>query len=119
MISNKSLQLFNPSSEAYLIPLDKKVLLIILLPVYIFGFCCDKCKTKFDAKPASFLSKIKGFKSSEEFTQAKAEESDAREKSGSRVDAIQVKMSKASGQLKQLGPEINMGWAQPVESQKK
>jgi hypothetical protein len=35
------------------------------------------------------------------------------------MDAIQVKMSKASGQLKQLGPEINMGWAQPVESQKK
>lgn len=83
------------------------------------GFCCDKCKAKFDAKPASFLSKIKGFKSSEEFTQAKAEESDAKEKSGSRMDAIQVKMSKASGQLKQLGPEINMGWAQPVESQKK
>ena len=31
------------------------------------GFCCDKCKTKFDADGAVFRSKIKDFKASDEF----------------------------------------------------
>ena len=37
------------------------------------GFCCTKCKVKFDGNPESFKSKIKDFKPSEAFAKAEAE----------------------------------------------
>ena len=78
------------------------------------GFCCAKCKGKFDANPQSFKSKIKDFRPSEAFAKAESDLTKAKQVSTAKTDEIQTKASKIAGELKSLGPEINMGWKQPV-----
>lgn len=78
------------------------------------GFCCAKCKGKFDANPMSFKSKIKDFKPSEAFEKAASGLSKAKDESDAKIGAAQEKLGKSSGELRKLGPEINMGWKQPV-----
>ncbi len=82
------------------------------------GFCCDKCKVKFDANPASFKSKIKDFKPSEAYAKAEGELKKAKEAKEAKIGEIQQKLGKLSGQLKGLGPEVNMGWKTPVSAKK-
>jgi hypothetical protein len=78
------------------------------------GFCCDKCKGKFDANPASFKSKIKDFKPSDAFAKAEGELGKAKQESDAKVGEIQGNASKVAGELRKLGPEVNMGWKEPV-----
>ena len=78
------------------------------------GFCCDKCKGKFDANPESFRAKIKDFKPSENFAKADEELKKKERESSDKTDEIQTKVNKVSGELRQLGPEVNMGWKQPI-----
>jgi len=78
------------------------------------GFCCDKCKGKFDANPESFRAKIKDFKPSENFAKADEELKKTERESSDKTDEIQTKVNKVSGELRQLGPEVNMGWKQPI-----
>lgn len=82
------------------------------------GFCCDKCKGKFDANPESFRSKIKDFKPSEVFTKADDALKEQERESEGKIGEIQTKVNKISGELSKLGPEVNMGWDQPVVSNK-
>ena len=78
------------------------------------GFCCDKCKGKFDANPASFKSKIKGFKPSDAFAKAESDLGKAKQESDAKVGEMQGNVSKVAGELRKLGPEVNMGWKEPV-----
>jgi len=82
------------------------------------GFCCDKCKGKFDANPESFRAKIKDFKPSESFAKADEELKNKERESSAKTDEIQTKVNKISGELSKLGPEVNMGWEQPVADKK-
>ena len=82
------------------------------------GFCCDKCKGKFDGNPASFKSKIKGFKPSDAFTKAADELKKQDRESSAKKDDAQTKVNKISGELRKLGPEVNMGWEQPLADKK-
>jgi hypothetical protein len=78
------------------------------------GFCCDKCKGKFDANPASFKAKIKGFKPSDAFAKAESDLGKAKQESDAKVGEIQGNAGKVAGELRKLGPEVNMGWKEPV-----
>lgn len=82
------------------------------------GFCCDKCKGKFDANPASFKSKIKGFKPSDAFAKAESDLGKARQESDAKLGEMQGNASKVAGELRKLGPEVNMGWKEPVADKK-
>jgi hypothetical protein len=82
------------------------------------GFCCDKCKGKFDANPESFRAKIKDFKPSENFAKADEELKKKERESSAKTDEIQTKVNKISGELRKLGPEVNMGWQQPLADKK-
>ena len=82
------------------------------------GFCCDKCKGKFDANPQSFKGKIKDFKPSDAFAKAESDLGKAKQESTAKTDEIQTKASKVAGELKRLGPEVNLGWKQPVAEKK-
>ncbi len=78
------------------------------------GFCCDKCKGKFDAKPASFKSKLKDFKPSDAFAKAESNLNKAKQESAAKTGEMQGKLGKLAGELRKLGPEVNMGWKEPV-----
>ncbi|MBT3638093.1 MAG: hypothetical protein HN531_14250 [Opitutae bacterium] len=78
------------------------------------GFCCAKCKGKFDGNPASFKSKIKDFKPSEAFEKAVSDLNKAEDESDAKIGDVQEKLGKTSGELRKLGPEVNMGWKQPI-----
>ena len=82
------------------------------------GFCCTKCKVKFDGNPESFKSKIKDFKPSEAFAKAEAELKKQESESAVKKDDAQTKVNKISGELRKLGPEVNMGWQQPLADKK-
>ena len=82
------------------------------------GFCCDKCKGKFDANPASFKSKIKDFKPSDAFAKAESDLNKAKQESAVKTGEMQGKLGKLSGELKKLGPEVNLGWKEPVAKKK-
>ena len=82
------------------------------------GFCCDKCKGKFDANPESFRAKIKDFKPSENFAKADEEFKKQERESSTKRDDVQTKVNKVSGELRKLGPEVNMGWKQPLADKK-
>ena len=82
------------------------------------GFCCDKCKGKFDANPESFRAKIKDFKPSENFAKADEEFKKQERESSTKRDDAQTKVNKVSGELRKLGPEVNMGWKQPLADKK-
>ena len=82
------------------------------------GFCCDKCKGKFDANPSSFKSKIKGFKPSDAFAKAESDLGKARQESDAKLGEMQGNASKVAGEMRKLGPEVNMGWKEPVADKK-
>ena len=82
------------------------------------GFCCAKCKGKFDGNPESFKSKIKDFKPSDAFAKASDDLKKQESESSAKKDDAQTKVNKISGELRKLGPEVNMGWQQPLADKK-
>ena len=80
------------------------------------GFCCDKCKTKFDADGAVFRSKIKDFKASDEFLALVENMQNARLSKDNAIETSQQKLRILTGKLSKMGPQINLGFNKPVAS---
>jgi hypothetical protein len=80
------------------------------------GFCCDKCKTKFDADGAVFRSKIKDFKASDEFLALVENMQNARLSKDNTIETSQQKLRILTGKLSKMGPQINLGFNKPVVS---
>ena len=80
------------------------------------GFCCDKCKTKFDADGAVFRSKIPSFKASEEYANSSTKLQNVRLSMDKVVEINQQKLRTISAKLHNMGPEINLGWEKIVVS---
>ncbi len=77
------------------------------------GFCCQKCKTKFDKEPSTYRSKIIDFEPSEKFKVAFAALQEAQAIMDRKIENIGVDLRITSAKLQSLGPEINNGWATP------
>ena len=80
------------------------------------GFCCDKCKTKFDADGAVFRSKIKDFKASDKFLALVENMQNARLSKDNAIETSQQKLRIINGKLSKMGPQINLGFNKPVAS---
>ena len=80
------------------------------------GFCCDKCKTKFDADGAVFRSKIKDFKASDEFLALVENMQNSRLSKDNAIETSQQKLRIITGKLSKMGPQINLGFNKPVAS---
>ena len=80
------------------------------------GFCCDKCKNKFDADGAVFRSKIKDFKASDEFHALLENMQNARLSKDTAIENSQQKLRIITGKLSKMGPQINLGFNKPVAS---
>ena len=78
------------------------------------GFCCDKCKAKFDKDGAVFRSKIKNFSASKEFNIANENWQKAQLSKDEKVEIIQQKLRVISAEFQKMGPEINLGWDKPI-----
>jgi hypothetical protein len=80
------------------------------------GFCCDKCKTKFDADGAVFRSKIKDFKASDKFLALVENMQNARLSKDNAIETSQQKLRIITGKLSKMGPQINLGFNKPIVS---
>ena len=78
------------------------------------GFCCAKCKVKFDKGGAVFRSKIKNFSASKEFIIANKNLRSAQLSMDKKVELIQQKLRIISAEFQKKGPEINLGWEKPI-----
>ena len=78
------------------------------------GFCCEKCKAKFDKDGAVFRSKIKNFSASKEFNIANENWQKAQLSKDEKVEIIQQKLRVISAEFQKMGPEINLGWDKPI-----
>lgn len=80
------------------------------------GFCCDKCKSKFDSDGAVFRSKIPGFTASSEFLSLVEKMQKARLAKDNSIEASQKNLKLVTGKLDKMGPQINLGWNNPTVS---
>ena len=80
------------------------------------GFCCDKCKNKFELDGAVFRSKIKGFEASSDFRSLVENIQKVRATKDAAIEASQQRMRLVTGKLFKMGPQINLGWNNPVSS---
>ena len=80
------------------------------------GFCCDKCKLKFDAGGAVFRSKIPNFKASDEYVNSSKKLQNMRLAMDTMIETDQQKLRIINVQLNKMGPEINLGWEKTVSS---
>jgi ribose 5-phosphate isomerase len=78
------------------------------------GFCCAKCKVKFDKGGAVFRSKINNFSASKEFIIANKNRQDAQISMDEKIELIQQKLRIVSAEFQKMGPEINLGWEKPI-----
>jgi len=78
------------------------------------GFCCDKCKTKFESDGAVFRSKIKGFKASEEYISCYSDVQKAQLAMDKSIETKQQELRVVSGKLQGMGPEVNLGWQNQI-----
>jgi hypothetical protein len=78
------------------------------------GFCCDKCKTKFESDGAVFRSKIKGFKASEEYISCYSDVQKAQLSMDKSIETKQQELRVVSRKLKGMGPEVNLGWQNQI-----
>ena len=75
------------------------------------GFCCDKCKTKFDKDGASYRSKITNFEPAKKFTTIQSTLKSTQDKKDQELEDVGAKLRAVSLKLKSMGPEINLGWS--------
>lgn len=80
------------------------------------GFCCNKCKLKFDADGAVFRSKIKDFSASEKFVEANKNWQISQNSMDDKIEKIQQKLRIITKKLNSMGPEVNLGWEKPIAS---
>lgn len=75
------------------------------------GFCCDKCKTKFDKDEASYRSKITSFEPAKKFTTIQSTLKSIQDKKDQELEDVGAKLKAVSLKLNSMGPEINLGWS--------
>ena len=73
------------------------------------GFCCDKCKAKFDQNDA-IQSKISNFKASEEYLTSSSNLQNARLSMDKLIEDNQQELRNINAKLNNMGPKINLGW---------
>ena len=76
-------------------------------------------KESLTGNPESFKSKIKDFKPSDAFAKAGDDLKKLESESSAKKDDAQTKVNKISGELRKLGPEVNMGWQEPLADKSK
>lgn len=74
------------------------------------GFCCNKCKTKFDSDGAVFRSKIQGFKASNEYISRSSDVQKAQIAMDKSIEKKQQEVRVISRKLQSMGPQVNLGW---------
>ena len=74
------------------------------------GFCCVKCKNKFDSDGAVFRSKIKDFKASDGFILANKNLRDTLLSMEESTEQVHAQLRSVSSKLKNMSPSINLGW---------
>jgi hypothetical protein len=74
------------------------------------GFCCDKCKVKFDKDGAVFRNKIAGFTASNAYRMAYDNLQNAQKLMDQSIEKVNSEIRAVSIELKKMGPEINLGW---------
>ena len=75
------------------------------------GFCCEKCKSKFDRDQSSFRSKINNFKPSKKFSDASSKLKLSEENKDKEIEVLTSQLREVSLKISKMGPEINMGWS--------
>lgn len=80
------------------------------------GFCCDKCKIKFDKDGAVFRNKIVGFSASDAYKKAYDNLRNAQSSMDQSIEKANSEIRAVSIKLKNMGPEINLGWQENVVS---
>lgn len=75
------------------------------------GFCCDKCKTKFDKDGSSYRSKITNFEPARKFTTIQSTLKSTQDKKDQELENVGDKLRAVSLKLNSMGPEINLGWS--------
>ena len=78
------------------------------------GFCCSKCKVKFDADGAVFRSKIINFSASPNFITASKNCLKAQLTMDEKIDKLQKELRGINSRISKMGPEINLGWEKPL-----
>ena len=73
------------------------------------GFCCDKCKAKFDQNDA-IQSKILNFKASEEYSIYLSNLQNAQLSMDKLIEDNQQELRNINAKLNNMGPKINLGW---------
>ena len=77
------------------------------------GFCCQKCKAKFDKEPSTYRSKILEFKPSKNYSKAFTDLQKAQASMDLKIENVGADLRITSAKLKALGPQINIGWNNP------
>ena len=80
------------------------------------GFCCDKCKVKFDKDGAVYRNKIAGFTASNAYKKAYDNLQNAQNSMDQSIEKANSEIRAISITLKNMGPEINLGWKENVVS---
>jgi hypothetical protein len=80
------------------------------------GFCCDKCKLKFDKDGAVFRNKIVGFSASDAYKKAYDNLLNAQSSMDQSIEKANSEIRAVSIKLKNMGPEINLSWQENVVS---
>jgi hypothetical protein len=78
------------------------------------GFCCSKCKIKFENDGAVFRSKIINFSASTEFDSARKNCMDEQLKMDEKIDELQKNLKVITSQISKMGPDVNLGWEKPI-----
>ena len=74
------------------------------------AFCCNNCKGKFDKDPSAFRGKLKDFKPSKAYAQAKEKADAAKDALDAGVEERQGVFRTVLVKLRTAGPLINLGW---------
>jgi hypothetical protein len=75
------------------------------------AFCCQKCLDKFSKDTGSYRSKIENFKPSESYVKAAESLEVTRASKDEKIEKVSDDLRQISQQLRVIGPEINIGWA--------
>ena len=77
----------------------------------MIGFCCANCKGKFDKDSSSYRSKISNFKPSASFAKASDQLMTLEEAKNLELEKLGLELRNTTSELKNMGPEINLGWS--------
>lgn len=82
----------------------------------IVGLCCKSCKSKFDKDGSSYRTKIQNFESSDQYLDIVKKLQTTQSKLDKYIQESQEEIRKISTQISNMGPEVNIGWKNPVAS---